>query len=162
MAIGADGDQVVDGVNAIAFSSRRDGYKMVHVDKAVGWLSIDLPELHVAHLAGWAVVGDTGITSLTVALVAICEDSNGSALEELTVGNQFLTVAPAPPRISSRGVAPQLLEEVDGVWGQLAKLSNLLLVNLAVFDGEPVAGLGTFEPKQPGYWVQRNLPYRLC
>jgi hypothetical protein len=162
MAIGADGDQVVDGVEAIALASRRDGHKMVDMDKAVPWLSIDLSELHVAHLAGWAKVGYASQTSVTVALVAIHEDSNGSALKELAVGDQFLTVAPAPPGILSGGVAPELLEEVDRVGGQLAELSNLLLVNLAVFEGEPVAWLGTFEPKPPGYWVERKFPYRLC
>lgn len=157
VAVGAHGPEVLDRVDSVAAAELREWHQVVDVDESAAEFAVDLLEVETADLACWPVVSDALVARPTIALVAIDEHPDGGPLEIGATGDCFFASVARSPRITPGGLPPQLLKEINGLGGKFAQAANLLLIDLAVGDGEPVAGFRAHESQAASHGIERNL-----
>jgi hypothetical protein len=89
VAVRADGQQVLDGVNDLFRVDVGQLFEVVDVDVPLANLAVDFAEVHAAGLALRPVMFDAGGPSLRVALVLVGLGSARSLVPNLAVGKAF-------------------------------------------------------------------------
>lgn len=74
VAVGANGDEVVDRIDHIAFANFADGLFVVDFDLSGEFLTECQTEIKAAHRAGGTMHGNAARTGLRIALVTIGQD----------------------------------------------------------------------------------------
>lgn len=92
MAVGAQGDKVTGGVNLILASDFGDGRDVVYMNEAPTNVPIYRFKVEAAGGAGQTMVGDRGVSCISITLIPVHIDSGPVAFPEFASGGIFIGV----------------------------------------------------------------------